>query len=152
MRLTPTSVLNDAVPALLAADAATLAPAVNANHVHLIKIPFTPETYTFNPADVATYTGSAAKSAGTGAQQSFKDPVTGNEIVQLLEPAGGWTWKCTVAPGAPETIYGVCVTDNADAVTLGSGLLEEGPVTIAAVNDAVVVGDIQLQLPPGFMG
>src|SRR5689334_18410383 len=87
-KLIPTTLLNQRAPALLAADGTTIAPAVNACHVHLMKVPFTPgPATTFAAADEATFTGSAAKSAGTGTQQFFVDPTTGQLIVELLEPA-----------------------------------------------------------------
>lgn len=152
MQLSPSATLSDAPPALLAADATTLAPAANANQVHLIINPINPETYIFNAADEATFTGGAAKNVGLGAQTVFRDPVTSDWIVILKEPVGGWTWVCTVTPGAPETAYAVCVTDNAGTTTLGSGLLTQGPTVISAAGDGVAEGDIVLRFPPGYMG
>lgn len=148
-RLIPTDVIKDRVNALLAADATTLAPAALAVHVHLIIVNVNPQTYTFNAADEATFTGGAAKSAGTGAQQFFSDN-DGNRYVQLLEPAGGWTWTCTVTPAAPETVYALCVTDNADAVTYGTLLLTAGPQEISLAGQGFSEGSIQLILGPGF--
>lgn len=143
----PTSVIVDAARDLLAADTGTLAPAALAVHVHLIAEPFVPGLDTdFTALTEATFTGGAAKSAGVGPQQSFNDP-GGNRVVQLLEPAGGWHWQCTVAPGAPETIYGIVYTDNADAVTYGSALLDS-PVVITAVGDSVDVPNVRISLPP----
>jgi len=147
----PTTLIEAAAAELLAADTATLG-AVAAMHVHLIAEPFVPSSGTdFASLLAATYAGSAAKSAGTGAQQVFVDPVTGNRIIQLLEPAGGWTWECTADPAAPETIYGYVVTDNTDTDTYGSDLLET-PVEISEAGQAVAVPNIRINLPPGFMG
>lgn len=152
MRLKPAAALQPAAVALLAADAATLAPAANANHVHLIKVPFVPDYATpFNAADEATFAGGAAKSAGLAAQPSYRDPVTGEFVINLKEPVGGWVWIATADPAAAETIYGVVVTDNTDADVIGSGLLDE-PVEIASLGDGVDIGDIQLRFPPDFMG
>lgn len=142
----PTTVLVAATAELLAADAATLAPPALANHVHLIAAAFTPGVTTdFTALTAATFTGSAAKSAGVGAQTAGIDPATGRRKVIFLEPAGGWNWECTVAPGAPETIYGYAVTDNADTVTLGSKLLPT-PVTVSAVGHLVSVDEVSLLL------
>lgn len=152
MQLKPSAALRPNGVGLIAADAGTLAPAMNANHVHLIKVPFVPDySTTFNSMNEATFTGGAAKSAGTGTQPNFRDPVTGNFVIDLKEPAGGWVWICTADPVSPETIYGVIITDNADAVTLGSGLLDN-PVTISASGDAVDVGDLQYLFASDFMG
>jgi len=87
---------------LLAADTTTLA-SVAANHVHLVIAAFVPS---LNLSDIgtltlATFTGSAPKNVGTGTQQTFYDVVAGRRVLQLLEPAGGWTWICTATPGAP---------------------------------------------------
>lgn len=152
MRLIPTNVINQAMPDLLAADAGTLAPPANANKVHLITSPFVPGPgLDFSLLTEAAFTGGAAKSAGVGAQQSFRDPITSTRIVELLEPAGGWTWICTVAPGAPETIVGIVVTDMAGATTFG-GALFDNPITVGAVGDAVVVDNVQVQLPINYAG
>lgn len=152
MQLVPASALRPAAVALLAADAATLAPAANANKVHLMKAPFVPDYGTpFNAADEATFTGGAAKSAGLAAQPTYRDPVNGEYVIDLKEPVGGWVWVCTADPAAPETIYGVVVTDNASAVVLGSGLLDE-PVEIASSGDGVDIGDVQFRFPSNFMG
>lgn len=151
MKMFPTAVLSKRVPDMLAADATTLAPVALANHVHLINALFNPAPDTiFDPTKEATFTGGGAKSAGIGAQQSFRDPVNNDRVVELLEPAGGWTWICTVTPGAAETIYGVIITDNADAVTFASFLFAV-PVVITNAGDAVVVDNLQLRLALGFM-
>lgn len=47
-------------------------------------------------------------------------------------------------PGSPETIYGYYVTDNADAVLLGSALLDT-PVTISASGQGLDIANIKLR-------
>lgn len=149
--MVPTTVIEAALADLLAADPATLAPAALANHVHLIIAPFVPSPDTdLASLTPATFTGSTPKNAGVGTQQSFVDPLTGNRVVQLLEPAGGWHWQCTAAPAAPETVYGYVVTDNADAVTYGSALLDE-PVEIADVGDALDIDQVRYTIPVGMI-
>ena len=129
---------------LLAADPATLAPAMNANKVHLAINNFTP-SLDLVLADLtpATFTGSAAKDVGTGTQPTYYDVATGKYTIRLLEPVGGWNWVCTVDPAAPETVYGVYVTDNAGTTLLGAQLLEE-PVVIDAAGQGVGIGDLLL--------
>lgn len=147
MELVATNVLREAAVDAIAADAGTIAPAANACHVHLVIADFDPDGETDVTAlTLATFTGSAAKSAGIGAQQSFVDQQEGKRVVQLLEPAGGWTYICTVAPAAPETVYGVVVTDNADAVTLAAGKLD-APVTVSEVGHSVSIDNLRLSVP-----
>lgn len=139
----PSRELWQAIIDAAAADTAYLA-AATAMHVHLAAAPFVPGLdLDLGTLTEATFTGSAAKSAGTGAQPVSFDVPTGFEIITVKEPAGGWSWVCTVDPGAPETIYGWYITDTADAVLLGSGLLE-GPVTVDAAGQGLSVPRIIL--------
>jgi hypothetical protein len=143
----PSKGLLDAMTALLAADTASLG-AATALHVHLIAAPFSPNVLTdFTALTEATFTGSAAMAAGTGTQQVFVDPLTGLRTIQLLEPAGGWTWLCTVTPGATETIYGFCVTNTANAVTWGSALLPT-PVPISASGQGIHIPFLTFAVNP----
>lgn len=130
---------------LLAADSTTLAPVALANHVHLAMNSFTPNL-DMELADFteATFTGSAAKDLGIGTQPIYYDGETGLLTITLEDPAGGYVWTCTVTPGAPETIYGVYVTDNADAVLLGAQLLDT-PVTISAAGQGLSIGSLDLE-------
>jgi len=129
-----------------AADTAFLASAT-AMHLHLAAAPFTPSLdLVLGSLTEATFTGGADKNAGTGAQTVLFDVSTGFEMIQILEPVGGWTWLCTVTPGAPETIYGWYLTDTADAVLLGSGLLPD-PVTIEAAGQGLTIPRVTLSFP-----
>lgn len=134
----PTKDLTDQLASILASDVASLGSAT-ACKVHLIAAPFTPGPMT-DLADLteATFTGSAAKAAGTGTQQIGNAPGTGLRWVQMLEPAGGWTFKCTAAPSSPETVYGWVLTDGAGTTTWFSALLPD-PVVIADVGDTVAI-------------
>jgi len=137
----------EAITNLLAADPATLG-AVTAMHVHLSKQNFAPLLDTVL-ADFleATFTGSAALNAGTGTQPVYYDLLDGVLTLQLLEPAGGWHWECTVTPASPETIYGYYVTDTADAVLLGCGLLPT-PLTVALAGQGLDLPNIVLKFSP----
>jgi len=139
----PSRELWQSIPVAAAADTAYLA-AAGAMHVHLAAAPFLP-VLDLDLASLveATFTGSTAKNAGTGVQPTFFDVQTGAFLIQLLEPAGGWSWQCTVDPVVPETIYGFFVTDNADAVLLGSMLLP-APVTIVAAGQGLTVPRVTL--------
>jgi len=146
----PSARLEDSIRRLLAADPLNLALA-DANLVHLIAAAFTPGRDTdFSALTVATFTGSTAKAAGTGTQQSFFDPVKGVQVVQVLEPAGGWHWQATADPAETETIFGWVLTDGDATFVLGSDLFPE-PIPITATGDAVDIPEVRLNIPLGFM-
>jgi hypothetical protein len=139
----------DSVPGLIAADTAFLGVAA-VKHVHLIKEAFTPSpAINFPPTKVATFDGYATLNAASGSQQSFTDPVSGNQIVQLIEPLGGWHWLTTGGTNLPQTIYGYFVTDLADAVTLGCGILDT-PVILTATGQAIDIAQIRITVRNPF--
>lgn len=140
----PTRALWEAMQNLLAADTATLA-SVTALHLHLAANNFNPTLdLTLGGLTEATFTGSAAKAAGTGTQTTYYDVVSGYRVIEILEPAGGWHWSCTVTPGSPETIYGVYLTDTANAVLYGAMKLDE-PITISASGQGLDIGFVQFR-------
>jgi len=125
---------------LLAADTTTLAP-VAANKIALIAAPFTPDQdLTVGDLTLATFTGSAPKAGVAGAQTVGNDPVTQEQMVNIIPPAGGYIFICTVAPASPETIYGFALIDDAGTGLLAVETLNE-PVTISDVNDQVDLGN-----------
>lgn len=139
--------LYESIADQVATDTAILA-AATAMNVHLIAEAFTPTLDTdFTALQEATFTGSAAKAAGTGAQQVFNDPTNGTRVLQILEPAGGWTWECTATPASAETIYGYALTDTANAVTHGTGLLPT-PVTINLAGQGITLPNVRINFNP----
>jgi hypothetical protein len=142
----PSRQLYEQVSTLLAADTTLLASAT-AMHVHLVAATFVPSldlaigTLTF-----ATFTGSTAINAGTGAQLVFYDPTTNLRVIEIKTPAGGWHWACTATPTPAQTIYGFALTDNADAVLLASALLPT-PITISAAGQGIDILPMQLRFP-----
>src|SRR5262245_40946180 len=135
-----TNTILDRLAALLQTDATTLAPAAGGVKVHLASAAFTPSpTLTIAGLTEATFTGYTALVAGTGSQQEFLDPVTGNRVVQLNEPAGGWHWATTGAVGLPQTIYGFYVTDNGTTALYGSQLFPT-PITLTAAGQGIDQG------------
>lgn len=145
--MVPGNAILDAIPDLLANDATTLGDAT-ACKVKLVASPFTPSAdLVIGGLTLATFTGSTPLEPDTGPQQVFVDLATGYRTVQMLEPAGGWTWICTADPVAPETIYGYILTDNAGAVLYGSALLDS-TVTVDAAGQAVTISRLIFRFPP----
>jgi len=133
-----------AIGELLAADVSTLAP-VAANKIALIIANFSlTENLVVGDLTLATFTGSAPKAGAAGAQQAGVSPLTGQQVLTILAPAGGYRWECTVAPGAPETIYGYCLLDDTLATLLAATLLDT-PVTITDVGDFFDAGAVEMQ-------
>jgi hypothetical protein len=145
----PTALLEDRVRFLVASDTGQLATPGPGLLVALVMSAFTPGRATdIAGLTLATFVGSTAKIPTPGTQADFMDPLTGENLVQLIAPAGGWNWKCTAAPTPPQTIYGVVITDSTQTITYGSQLLPT-PVTITNIGDAITIGDIRMGLPVG---
>lgn len=145
--MTPSRTIWQLIADLLAEDANTFADPVDAMKVALVASNFVPSLdLTIGSLTLASFTGSTAKLAGVGDQTVYNDPVTGNRILQIKEPAGGWTWLCTATPTPAQVIYGFILTDNAGTVLYGSQVLPN-PITIDVAGQAVTVGAINLQFP-----
>jgi hypothetical protein len=145
--ITPTNTLLARLQTLLQTDTGSIASATLACKVHLAIAAFTPSvTLTIANLTEATFTGYAALVGGTGNQQAFFDPVTGQRQVQLLEPAGGWHWQASGTTGLPMTVYGWYVTDNGVANLYGSALFPT-PITLTNIGDAVDVPNIRFAIP-----
>jgi len=143
--MTPTSLISDSITDLIAADTTYLAAAAVKN-VKLVKDPFTPGSGTdYAGLVVADFDGSGAKTAASGAQQSFVDALTGQSVVQLIEPAGGWHWVTTGVTNLPQTIYGYVVTNDDNSETFGSELLTE-PITLTASGQAIDLDQVRFTL------
>jgi len=144
----PTNTILDRLATLLATDATTLAHATLAVHVHLFVNTATP-----GPGSVvgdfteATFDGYAPLDADVGPQQEFVDPITGNRVVQLIEPLGGWHWETTGVTDLPQTVYGFFVTDNADTVLYGAARLDD-PFPLTASGQAVDVDQVRFDFVP----
>jgi len=125
---------------LLAADATTLAPAADANKVHLIMEDFTPvETMVVGDLTFADFTGSTALAAGLGTQLVGIDPTTGEQKITLKEPAGGWRWECTADPAEPQNIYGYALTNLAADELLAITKFPL-PITITEAGQEINIG------------
>lgn len=131
---------------LLAADATTLAPAVNANELMLVANDIAiDENKVIGNLTAATFTGSANIVGVAGTQLVGVDPATGDQLIQIKAPAGGWRWECTAAPASPETIFALALV-----TTGGADLLALGPlvpnVVISGVGDVVMAGDVIMRI------
>jgi hypothetical protein len=146
--LTPSNVILDRLAELLAADTSTLAPAALAVHVHLAINGFTPgPNLIISDFVPATFDGYAPLSADVGPQQDFIDADSGDRVVQLLEPAGGWHWATTGVTDLPQVLYGFYVTDNADAVVYGCERFAN-PITLTGSGQGVDIDQVRFNFIP----
>lgn len=138
----PMSALRYGLATLQASDTGSLNQAANANHMCITNTLVVPsENLTIASLSFATFTGSADIACPLGPMGSGIDPVTNQALVTILQPAGGYRWRCTAAPASPETIYGIALTDKTRA-TLWAYALLPTPAVISQVNDVVDPGAI----------
>lgn len=129
---------------LLAADATTLAPAADANTVALIKSNFAiGETLVAADLTLANFATSTPLPAGVGPQLVGLDPVTGDQIITIKEPAGGFRWEVTTTADLPQTIYGFALFNDDQTILLGVELLPV-PITLNAVGQQVDLGSVKI--------
>lgn len=143
----PTRALANTLSTLLAADTTTLANAVGPK-VGVIVADFTPSI----DRVMADLTISAAASLAPiavvfGVQNESIDPVTGELIVELRAPAGGFRWETTGGFVGPVTVYGFAVGNNAMTNLYATEKLA-APVTLLVDNQSVNAPPLQLRIDP----
>lgn len=142
----PTVAIRAAAADLLAANAATLAPAADANKMCLVMAPFDPnEGLVFADLTLATFDGSTPLDVGLGTQPTAFDPTTNDSVISLKPPATGFRWETTGLTNLPQTIFGYALVDNALAVLLAADVFAE-PVVLTAINQLVQVDDSEITL------
>jgi len=142
----PTKAVRLRLGTLLSTDTTTLNQAANANHVSLIKAPFVPSENLL-PADltVADFDGFADLLQTLGAALVGVDPVTGDQVVTITAPAGGWRWITTGLTNLPQSIYGFALFDKTHA-NLWATILLPTPIVLQDVGQQIELGDITLTL------
>lgn len=131
---------------LLAADDTTLAPAANANKIALVISDTEPsEDLEAADLDLATFNGSTPLLGATGTQQVGLDPVTGEQIVTIKDPAGGYRWECGATPGAPETVFGFALFNNDLSTLLAYERLPD-PISITAIGQEINIGKATIRI------
>jgi hypothetical protein len=142
----PTKAVRLALGTLLAADTTTLAPAVTANKISLIKAPFTPsENLVIGDLTLADFATSTAIAGTLGAQLVGTDPATLDQVITIKDPLGGYRWITTALTNLPQTIYGFALTDSTLATLLAVAVLP-APVTLQEVGQFIDLGSVQLTI------
>lgn len=146
-----TNALNLAMMTALAADATSLAPASDANKVALVTNPWSPTPASVK-ADVTLASGNGLDplAGATGAQETAVDPTTGDLVITITEPAGGYNWVSSGSITSPITIYGFVLLDSTLATYLGGQLLST-PIVISAPGQLIDIGNATFRLPSGSL-
>lgn len=144
----PMKAVRQKLATLLAADASTLAPATDANKVALIVAPFSPsENLVIGDLTLASFAGGDPIAGTAGTQGTGNIPGTGQQRITMVEPAGGWHWKCTADPATPQTITGLALINNAGDTLLGVQAINP-TVTISFSGDEYDAGSIDMTFVP----
>lgn len=132
----PVRVLINQVANLLATDISTLGGA-QASKVGLIIAPFAPGVdLVLSNLTIAAAAGLTPLAGVSGPQLESIDPMTGENIVEIKAPAGGFRWETPGGFVGPVSVFGYALTDNAGAVLLAT----------QAVNPAITLTDANQSL------
>jgi len=146
-----TLALRDEAAKKLATDTTTLAPAVNANNIALLKAAISPnEGITLADLTFADFDGSTPLDVTVGAQAEALDPQTGDSIITISPPVGGWRWVTTGITNLPQTIYGFALMSNAGAAVYATEALPT-PIVLTATDQVIDIGPIELRLIAGSL-
>jgi hypothetical protein len=143
--MVPTQALIDAVAAAIAADEDALAAAAFL-HVYLVSNNFVPGNgLVVDNLVKATFTGSTAKVTTSATMQTFRDAQTGEWIIQIPEPAGGWHWQTGDAVNLPQTIYGYALTNVGETTLWGTALLPS-PILLNGAGQGIDIAQVRFRL------
>lgn len=99
------------------------------------------------PADLtfATFTGSTGLEADGTSVQVGIDPATGEQLLTMVEPAGGWRWETTDAVNLPQTIFGFALLSFLDASIVGLAKLDV-PITLLGAGEEINIGIVRFRV------
>jgi len=144
-----TTALNNQMAALLVADADTLAPAMNANKIALVTTPFTPTPATVvGDLTLASGNGLDPIAGATGSQLAGTDPLTGDVVMTVKPPAGGYIWTSSGSITVPITVYGYALLSNDLSNYIAGALLAE-PQIINIDGQVIDIGNPTISYPAG---
>lgn len=143
----PSRTLAATLSTLLAADTTLLANAV-ANKVGLITAPFT-ESLDRVMADltIAASNGLDPVAGVAGAQLESVDPVTGELLVEIKTPAGGFRFETSSAPSPAITVYGFALGNGAMTTLIATYRLTT-PIVLNAINQSITAPPLVLRIDP----
>lgn len=147
--MTPVQILLTAISTAVGADAAKLAGDVS---VCLMTNAFAPgPDTTFIGANEATFDGYAPIVKTAATRPTAFDPATGDRILTIPPPAGGWIWETTGPTNLPQTITGFAVYTGAAGMagTLLACQRLPSNVVLTAADQQVSINDPMLRFLVG---
>ena len=141
----PMKALRLQIGELLAADTTTLAP-VSANKIALLAADFSSnEDLTVADLTLADFDGSTPIAGASGTQLAGIDPLTGEQLVTIKEPAGGWRWEMSGLTVPVQTIFGYALLDSTLADLQAIQKLP-APITLDTVGQQIDIGAAVLRI------
>lgn len=141
----PTKALANTLATLLAADTTFLANGT-AMKVGLITAAFTPSLdRVMADLTISALTGLVPLAGVSGAQVESIDPITGELVVEIKAPAGGFRWETGGGTTYPVTVYGFALGNNAMTTLLGTHSLD-APVTFTADNQSITAPELAFKI------
>jgi hypothetical protein len=87
----------------------------------------------------ADFDGSDPILGTTGTQEVGLDPQTGEQIITMKEPLGGWRWAVTGSTNLPQTIQGYVLVDNGVTGWIGLAIFDN-PITLTEIGQQIDIG------------
>lgn len=141
------------VQALLAADTVSFAAATGID-VWLVDEPFTPAPNLPNDGCHDMQSGGLTTINAPDPPNVSVDPATGELLLTIQPPAGGWYWETANATGLPKTIYGVAVRKGDDSILWGCARMEDmglDTVALNATGQSVTLQKVQVRIHGSFL-
>jgi hypothetical protein len=131
----------------MAGDAAWLG-AVAANKLGLITAPFVPSVdLLLSDITLATLPALAPLAGVAGVQNESVDPLSGEIIVEVKPPAGGFRWETAAGFAGGVTVYGYALIDGADTKLIGTQQ-ETPPIALTDANQSITAPAIEFRIDP----
>lgn len=117
--------------------------------VRALKAPYTPSLdMVIGDVTLANFVTSTNLTQSAQANVSI-DPATGDRILVLKPPAGGWVWYVTAGTNLPQTIYGFILMNAALSGLVAVSEPLETPVELTAIGQYVDAGELSFRIPMG---
>ncbi len=132
----------DRIMAELGGDTVTF----NEDIVYLSDEEFTPEINMIPPSQVPVADVNEVEAPIGFPLNQGVDPATGDRILSLRPPAGGFRFVVGDDTLTPHTVYGWVWVDNTKATVRAAALLD-APVTLDTIGQEVVIDNVEVIIP-----
>ncbi len=141
----PVNALAHTIGPLLAADTAVLA-SVTAMKVGLIVAPYVGSIdRLIGDLTLSAATGLVPLAGVAGAQLESIDPITGESVVEIKAPAGGFRWETPGGFTGPVTVYGFALCNGAVDALYGTEALDP-PQILTTENQSITAPELSFKI------